>query len=372
MVVTAEPTVSAVILTPEADRKEGGQVDMKCNATNHESNHIVEWRVEDPWTTLRWGGSTITANPRFIFHTINQEPNTVEQRFTIVDLHIDDIDDYVCAVREPTQVLDTFDTVTTARVSFSVFYFPGEAFPVCSTSGLLTVIAGAETNINCSSEHGNSAVEVEIATSTMTPRTTSKASSINNTIVLSSRLTLEVADNGVEFECSISSSYFPNMRRSCTMGPIKVLPNTDVVTGHTYSTPYLSSNATFSSEHTFESSSMSTDSPEHTSVNVNPWIIAFALSMILLVIFLIIAVRLLFEVVKLRRIHQHPNETQPKAPNDTYMDLQPTDDRRGGYNEPTTDETPAVQHVYGEQNSRSRVQESDSSSPRITISVTRT
>ena len=52
-VVTAQPTVSAMILTPEADRKEGGQVEMRCVATNLESNHLVEWRIEDPWTTLR-------------------------------------------------------------------------------------------------------------------------------------------------------------------------------------------------------------------------------------------------------------------------------------------------------------------------------
>ena len=43
MVVIAQPTVSAMILTPWDDRKdsEGGQVDMRCTATNLESDHIV-------------------------------------------------------------------------------------------------------------------------------------------------------------------------------------------------------------------------------------------------------------------------------------------------------------------------------------------
>ena len=48
MVVTAQPTVSAMILTPWADRKEGGQVDMRCTATDLESDHIVAWLTEEP------------------------------------------------------------------------------------------------------------------------------------------------------------------------------------------------------------------------------------------------------------------------------------------------------------------------------------
>ena len=46
------------------------------------------------------------------------------------------------------------------------------------------------------------------------------------------------------------AQYFPNMRRSCNIGPIQVLPNPDVVTGLTHSTP--SSHATSSNEGVFE------------------------------------------------------------------------------------------------------------------------
>ena len=55
MVVTAQPTVSAMILTPWDDRKEGGQVDMRCTATNLESDHIVEWFTDRP-TYDSWHG----------------------------------------------------------------------------------------------------------------------------------------------------------------------------------------------------------------------------------------------------------------------------------------------------------------------------
>ncbi len=67
MVVTAEPTVSAKILTPDADRKVGGHVDMRCTATNLESDHIVEWRSSQD--VLRWGTTTFSTNQRFTFTT---------------------------------------------------------------------------------------------------------------------------------------------------------------------------------------------------------------------------------------------------------------------------------------------------------------
>ena len=102
MVVTAQPTVSAEILTPEADRKEGGQVDMRCTATNLESHHIVEWRTEDPILTLRFGEFTVhNRNGRFIFDTLGVNTQTVVQDFTITNVQRADTDEYVCNVNEP-------------------------------------------------------------------------------------------------------------------------------------------------------------------------------------------------------------------------------------------------------------------------------
>ena len=106
MVVTAQPTVSAMILTPWADRKEGGQVDMRCTATNLESDHIVEWITEDPRMSLTWGMSTVSSNPRFMFTTTHPQTGTTIQDFTITDLQRDDTDEYLCTVNDPMSRLE--------------------------------------------------------------------------------------------------------------------------------------------------------------------------------------------------------------------------------------------------------------------------
>ena len=88
-----------------------------------------------------------------------------------------------------------------------------------------------------------------------------------------------------------------------------------------------------------------TESPQLT--NVNPWTIGFALAMVLLVSFIIIAAGLLFKVVKLRRVHKHLNEIQPNL-NHSYMtNLGLRTEYQGeGCNEPTNGESSEVQHTY--------------------------
>ena len=223
MVVTAQPTVSAMILTPVADRKEGGQVDMKCTATNLESDHIVEWATEDPEMSLRWGMSTLATNPRFMFTTTYPQTGTTIQDFTITDLQRDDTDEYVCKVNDPIQGGGN-NILATSNVTLSVFYYPNESFPMCSPAGPIRVDTGTDLNMKCSSESGNSAVTMqvsEIATMSTNIYTWTNQT-INDTIVRSLDLTVDVADDNVTFECFISSVYFPGMGRSCTIGPINV------------------------------------------------------------------------------------------------------------------------------------------------------
>ena len=97
MVVTAQPTVSAEILTPEADRKEGGQVDMRCVATNLQPEHIVEWSADDQ--TLRWADTTVAINHRFRF-TSTTDPGITIQYLSITDLQVEDMNEYACNVRD--------------------------------------------------------------------------------------------------------------------------------------------------------------------------------------------------------------------------------------------------------------------------------
>ncbi len=121
VVVSAQPTVYAEILTPEADRLEGEQVDMRCTATNLESDHFVEWISENPVLVLRWGGATLDDNNgRFIFNTsVDMGTQTVVQDFTIINVQRADTDEYVCNVNDPI-LGEGYEIIATSRVTLSV------------------------------------------------------------------------------------------------------------------------------------------------------------------------------------------------------------------------------------------------------------
>ena len=120
MVVTAQPTVSAMILTPCADRKEGGQVDMRCTAINLESDHIVEWFTDTPRMTLAWNMSIVSTNPRFMFTTTHPQTGTTIQDFTITDLQRNDTDAYLCTVNDPILTGGSLIVATSRRIPISV------------------------------------------------------------------------------------------------------------------------------------------------------------------------------------------------------------------------------------------------------------
>ncbi|XP_071805796.1 uncharacterized protein [Asterias amurensis] len=225
MVVTAQlqRTVAAVILTSEANRKEGGQVDMTCTATNLGAGDIVAWRTEDPEKVLIWGPNRITTQSRFVFNTWYTSISTV-QNFTIMNVQRSDTDEYVCTVYQPISTGGS-NAVASSRVTLSVLYFPTSSFPVCSPAGPVTVDEGTNLYLKCSSEIGNPLVAVAVTQVPAQSNSYTWASSTVGSSTIESSLTLLVnapLDN-ITFDCTVTSLfYFPSMKASCTIGPINV------------------------------------------------------------------------------------------------------------------------------------------------------
>ncbi|XP_071800035.1 uncharacterized protein [Asterias amurensis] len=366
MVVTAQPTVSAEILTPEADRKEGGQVDMRYTATNLESHHIVVWSTEDPRQTLRWGGTTVfNNNGRFIFVTsVGVNTQTVLQDFTITNVQRADTDEYVCNVNDPVQGGGN-TIVATSSVTLSVLYFPGASFPMCSPAGPITVDDGTDLDMRCSSESSHGSVTMTINPTIQTSRYTNWTSVINDdsdTVVRTLDLTVDDADNGVAFDCFISSMYFTGMQRTCQIGPITVrntvtLPMTEPKTSSpstsstTGSTRPSIGNPTPTTENEVTSTSSTESSPSSSdqTPSSTPWILAFIVVLGVAVTSIVIIIILIPRDIRQKRLikrltsGKEPRVTQP----DPYMELQPTGDKNRIYTEPTTtEETNPAQHTY--------------------------
>ncbi len=97
LIVTAQPQrlLSAEILTPEADRQEGGRIEMKCTATNFDSRYVVlEWQKDN--ITLKQGEGTVTSDSRFSFVTGYEMNNMViTKQLNITGVHRDDTGIYI-------------------------------------------------------------------------------------------------------------------------------------------------------------------------------------------------------------------------------------------------------------------------------------
>ncbi|XP_071799982.1 uncharacterized protein [Asterias amurensis] len=365
MVVTAQPTAYAEILTPEADRKEGGQVDMRCTATNLESDYIVEWRTEDPIQTLRFGEFTVhNRNGRFIFDTSGANTQTVVQDFTITNVQRADTDEYVCNVNDPISIGGT-TIVASSSVTLSVLYFPNASFPMCSPAGPITVDAGTELDMRCSSESSHGTVTITINPTIQNSRFTNWTSVVNDdsdTVLRTLDLTVDDADNGVAFECFISSMYFAGMKRTCQFGPYTVrntvtIPMTEPTTASTSTSSTAAStrssigNPTPTTENEASSTSSTVSSPgsSNPARSSTPLIVAFIVVVVLAVtFFVVIIILILRDVRKNRLIKRLISEKEPRVIQaDPYMELQPTEDKNRVYMEPTTtEETIQKQDTY--------------------------
>ncbi len=133
MVVNGEPVALQVFIGVEQAYsriiKEGDDVNLRCVATNLQSNHAVEWSARDPLPTLIGDTGTVN-NDRF---KLVSSPFGNHQ---VLDISIQgvlrgDAGDYVCTVYEPIQTGGRV-IVTSSSVTLSVFHFPDESFPMCS------------------------------------------------------------------------------------------------------------------------------------------------------------------------------------------------------------------------------------------------
>ncbi|XP_071800045.1 uncharacterized protein [Asterias amurensis] len=340
MVVTAQPTVFAEILTPEADRKDGGQVDMRCTAINLESHHIVAWRTEDPVLILRWGETTYqNVNGRFIFDTSVGVNTQTVQDFTITNVQRADTNEYVCNANEPIPTGGN-DIVATSSVTLSVLYFPSASFPMCSPAGPITVDAGTELDMRCSSESSHGTVTMTINPTIQISRYTNWTSVINDdndTVVRTLDLTVDDADNGVAFDCVIASMYFTTMQRPCQIGPITVR--------NTMTIPMTVEQITTSESMTSQNNGITSTIPTPSST---PWILALIAIIFAITFFVIIVILVLRDIRKNRLIKRLTSEKEPRVTQaDPYMELQPTEDKNRVYMEPTTtEETNPTEDTY--------------------------
>ncbi|XP_033642557.1 uncharacterized protein LOC117302677 [Asterias rubens] len=91
-------------------------------------------------------------------------------------------------------------------------------YPICIPDGRFSVQEGATVNMSCTTEIGNPPVLIHILTNSTIYEWT--YITVGNERIGSLNLSVNATNQGFSYECKITSTRFPGMERSCTMGPI--------------------------------------------------------------------------------------------------------------------------------------------------------
>ena len=219
------PTVTIQINTVQREIQEGGAVELKCDVTGLNlpglSGFIVEWRR--PSKTLVWNGTSY--DPRYNVRTLPYDSRigTLSQHMTLSQVTLSDTDVYACNLKVflPTggsMVLDS------DNISLSIPHFPDES-PICTPNGPRIVALNERLHLSCSSTPGYPNVILTVMKKSANVTGIFVALETDKLLSRETDITVSVEDDGVSFECIVTSPYhFPLRQRSCTIGQLVIYP----------------------------------------------------------------------------------------------------------------------------------------------------
>ncbi|XP_071805432.1 uncharacterized protein [Asterias amurensis] len=313
--------------SPVGDPVEGNPVELRCQATNLTAGNIIEWtRMETREFSIARNGMILDYRYTLSTSTSSGAQNKVEI-ITFLATKEDTAVVYGCRVRDSVETNST-SVVEAQPLSFTVLYFPSAMYPICIPDGPFTVQEGTTVNMSCTTEIGNPPVQKQILTSSVVyawdyDRDTKEQ-------IRSLQLSVTGNNDGGSYQCQINpdstgSTPFTGMNRSCTIGPITVVPMTTENTPNS-NTPIasdLSNNPTTVPPSTTPDLNEATAWPDDTTTTVSPPTTSFPIAIIagaagggglLIVLLIILLILYLCKCGCFKKDKQHPTLWQTNVP----------------------------------------------------------
>ena len=213
-VFAKEPSVSMKIKSKLIDIQDGEDVHLNCTTTDFLQNFTVGFRKDE--VNIE---SVSYMEHRFTTGALTSpDGRPAVQHVQIHDFNSStDTGYYECYAETTSGNIIASDTIY-----LSVLHFPDSL--LCSPSGPVNVTQNTPITVNCTADRGFPIATLQ--TNTTSPNNESwMLSETAGKLVNSLDLILNTSDNGVSYQCIITSSqYFPNMTKHCIIGPISVLP----------------------------------------------------------------------------------------------------------------------------------------------------
>ena len=208
----------------------GGMLSIHCRVLNmNEETQTVQISREmadgAKYAALTMGDKIYTDDDdERIFLAVRRLSDSSKVYFlSIIDVKRSDEGVYKCKLLQKNPMAE----LVIKPVSVTVNHVPDEA-PECSAMQRTSYTAGDTLNLNCSSEEGSPMVTLAWYRSTQAAKVlASKTHHLkkDGTVISELSKTLYESDNQAMFICKLTSDAFPDVEKTCHIGPISVLPN---------------------------------------------------------------------------------------------------------------------------------------------------
>ena len=224
---TALSFTKVEVETPQTIARDGEVLTVYCRVWGIEQGYVVQHsrnlfgsKITEhlSWNDELLGG----VDDRFFLATRQLSDNSMVYFLSILHVTREDSGDYRCQLLKPTD--DGFAEVDEDFVTADILYFPSEP-PVCSSLSSMTISAGDEVILSCSSEAGNPQIDITWDRTGSQPLPMAKTSMDDNKIAIEIKFTASVDDDQTIFVCQSRSSSFPSRIESCHLGPLIVNPS---------------------------------------------------------------------------------------------------------------------------------------------------
>ena len=211
--------------------EETGILSIHCQVWNLESGHhevsFLRTLMDGSTERLSLDGTILQDVDDRVFLAVRQIMDGSSVYFlSIVDTLEMDAGEYYCKVQNKAGVLSE---VAYGSMQVDVNYPPPESDPLCHPNIPIYINEGEALTLNCSSETANPVVTLTWGqTGKESERTLESSTSIQGSRV-HSKLTVHPTrfDNGAMYICTLQSSAFPSLTRTCHVGPINIIQSVD-------------------------------------------------------------------------------------------------------------------------------------------------
>ena len=141
---------------------------------------------------------------------------------TITGVVRDDEGEYTC------KILQDLNPVASKSVNITVDYYPEDTFPICQPNNQIMVEEGQEITFNCTSEEASPPVSLEWTRTGSSKTFAATESRFNQFVTSTLTLVPKWEDHNGVFLCKILFDGYHPDPKSCHVGPIKVIRNSDI------------------------------------------------------------------------------------------------------------------------------------------------